>query len=73
MDIGLGVVLGLVHLVSNGVLGGGCAGAQASITVLGDLLVGLLGGGGSGTLDGLGDVVGSVLKERILAGVLIDR
>lgn len=45
------------NLVRNGVLGGGESGAQAGVGVaLGDLLVSLLGGSGSGTLNGLGNV-----------------
>lgn len=36
VDISLGVVLGLVELVSNGILGGSSAGGEGSIRVLGD-------------------------------------
>lgn len=61
MDISLGVVSRLVKLVLDGIDTGVGAGGKVGITVLGDLLVGLLGGGGSSTLNGLGDVVGSVL------------
>ena len=61
MDISLGVVGGLVELVSNGVLCGGGTAANAGVVVLGDGLVGLLGCLGAGTLDGLGNVVGGVL------------
>ncbi len=61
VDISLGVVGRLVELVSNGILGSGGTAAQGSIGILGDLLVGLLGGGGTGTLYALRDVVGSVL------------
>ena len=62
MDISLGVVTGLVELVSNGILCGSGAGAEAGIVVLGNLLVSLLGSLGTGALDGLGNVVGGVLK-----------
>jgi hypothetical protein len=61
VDISLGVVGGLVELVSNGVLGGGGTAADAGVVVLGNGLVGLLGCLGAGTLDGLGNVVGGVL------------
>ena len=61
MDISLGLVGGLVELVSDGILCGSGAGAQAGIVVLGDLLVGLLGSLRTGALDGLGNVVGGVL------------
>jgi hypothetical protein len=61
VDLGLAVVGLLVELVADGVLGGSGAGAQACVGVLGDLLVGLVGCLGAGTLDGLGDVVDSVL------------
>lgn len=62
MDISLSVVAGLVELVSSGILCGSGAGAEAGIVVLGNLLVGLLGSLGTGALDGLGNVVGGVLK-----------
>jgi hypothetical protein len=61
VDISLGVVAGLVDLVSNGILCGSGAGAEAGVAVLGNLLVGLLGSLGTGALDGLGNVVGGVL------------
>jgi len=61
VDISLGVVGGLVGLVSNGILGSSGTGAQARIAVLSDALVGLLGSFGTGALDGLSDVVGGVL------------
>jgi hypothetical protein len=64
VDISLGVVLGLVELVSNGVLGSRGARTEGRIVVLGDVLVGFLGGGGTGALDGLGDVVCGVLGGR---------
>lgn len=63
MDISLGVVAGLVELVSNGILCGSGAGAEAGIVVLGNLLVGLLGSLGTGALDRLGNVVGGVLED----------
>jgi hypothetical protein len=61
VDISLGVVGGLVELVSNSVLCGGGTATNAGVVVLGDGLVGLLGCLGAGTLDGLGNVVGGVL------------
>lgn len=61
MDIGLGVVDLLVLLVTDGVDGGAGTGAPVGVGVLGDLLVGLLGSGGTGALNGLGDVVGGLL------------
>jgi hypothetical protein len=62
VDISLGVVAGLVDLVSNSILCGSGAGAEAGVAVLGNLLVGLLGSLGTGALDGLGNVVGGVLE-----------
>lgn len=76
--LGLAVVLGLLHLVANGVLGGGetkelaseetvegrqegLPSAGGGVRVLGNVLVGLLGGTTSGLLDGLGDVLGTLL------------
>jgi hypothetical protein len=53
----LGVVRGLVELVTNGVTSGLETGADGGVRVLGDLLVSLLGGGSSSSLNGLGDVV----------------
>jgi len=56
-------VLLLVDLVAGGVKsarGTVGEGVVAGDVALGLLLVGLLGGGGGGTLDGLGNVVGSV-------------
>lgn len=64
MDIGLGVVLGLIELVTDGVLGSGGTGAEAGIVVLSDVLVGLLGSGSTSSLDSLSDVVGGVLVKR---------
>lgn len=67
-------VLGRVtYLVSEGVTGRRETGADGGVGVLGDLLVGLLGSGGGGTLDGLGDVVSGVLdcverKHRRIEG-----
>jgi len=51
----------LVLLVDDGILGSGSTGSQLGIIVLGDLLVGLLGGLGTGALDGLGNVLCGVL------------
>ena len=61
VEIGRLVVLLLVELVTDGILGGGGTSANASVGVLGDLLVGLLAAGGSSALDGVSDVVGGVL------------
>ena len=61
MGISLDVVSLLVLLVNESILGGTSASAELRIVVLGNLLVGLLGGLGSGALDGLLDVVGGVL------------
>ena len=58
------LVLGLLELVRDGTGSTGDAvgeGVLAGNVALGLLLVGLLGGGGGSTLDGLGDVVGGVL------------
>jgi hypothetical protein len=66
VDIGLGIMRLLVLLVDNSVLGGSGARAKAGVVVLGDVLVGLLGGGGTGALDGLGNVVGGVLEGVLL-------
>lgn len=62
MDIGLGVVGGLILLVNDSVLGSGGTAGEGCVGVLGDRLVGLLGCLSSGTLDGLRDVVGGVLE-----------
>lgn len=62
VDISLGVVGLLVLLVTESVDGSVGTGAQLGVGVLGDVLVGLLGSGGTGALDGLGDVVGGVLE-----------
>ncbi len=64
MDISLRVVTGLVELVSDGILCGSGAGAEAGVVVLCNLLVGLLGSFGTGALDGLGNVVCGVLERR---------
>lgn len=60
--VSLDIVGLLVLLVTDGVDGSVGTGAQLRIGVLGDILVGLLVGGGTGALDGLGDVVGGVLE-----------
>ncbi len=62
VDISLGLVRGLVELVSNGILGSGGTAADGCVVVLGDLLVGLLGSFRSGALDRLLDVVCGVLR-----------
>lgn len=60
VDIGRSVVLLLVNLVADGILGGRRTSGNVGVVVLGDRLVGLLGGGAGGTLDGVRDVVGGV-------------
>lgn len=62
VDIGLGVVGDFVLLVTDSINGSVGTSAQLGIGVLGDLLVDLLGGSGTGALDGLGDVVDGVLE-----------
>jgi hypothetical protein len=62
------LVLLLVELVAGGVKGARGTvgeGVLAGDVALGLLLVGLLGGSGGGTLDGLGDVVGGVLDSTV--------
>jgi hypothetical protein len=61
VDIGLSIMDLLVLLVEESVLGSGGTGGEVGVVVLGDFLVDLLGGGGSGALNGLGDVVDGVL------------
>lgn len=68
--VGLGgaLVLLLVNLVASGVKAARDAVRDrvlAGDVALGLLLVGLLGGGGGGTLDGLRDVVGGVLDGAV--------
>lgn len=46
-------------------------GANADIAVLGNLLVGLLGGTRGGALDGLGDVVDGLLSGLHCVGLLV--
>jgi hypothetical protein len=68
---GRGVVLLLVELVAGGVKSTGGTvgeGVLAGDVALGLLLVGLLGRGGGGALDGLGNVVGGVLGEGVSGG-----
>lgn len=62
VNVSLGVMRFLVFLVDDGILGGGCSTGQASIRVLSDILVGLLGSLGSSALNRLLDVVCGVLK-----------
>ena len=66
---GGGVVLLLVELVAGGVKGTRGTvgeGVLAGDVALGLLLVGLLLGAGDGALDGLGNVVGGVLKDVVI-------
>lgn len=66
-------VLGLAQLVANGILAGGGTGTNISVGVLGDVLVGLL-GGSVGELAGLvTDVVGSVPVDMISFDDIKDR
>lgn len=60
VNIGLSVVLLLVELVTDSIGGSLSSGAEGCITVLGDVLVGLLRCGRTGALDGLANVVGGV-------------
>jgi hypothetical protein len=60
VDICLSVVGLLINLVTDHVAGGLGTGAEGSMAVFGDVLVGLLRGRRAGTLDGFGDVVGGV-------------
>lgn len=62
VDIGLGVVGHLILLIDEGVLGSGGASRELGFVALRDVLVGLLGGLGTSTLDGLSDVVGGLLE-----------
>ena len=57
----------LVHLVTDRIFGSRGTGAEGSIRVLGNRLVGLRGSLGGGALDGLRDVVGSVPDGQWLA------
>lgn len=57
-------MLGLVHLVADGVLGCGSSAGDRSVVVLGNLLVGFLGCGGTGTLDSLRDVVAEEKRKE---------
>jgi hypothetical protein len=65
VDVGLAVVGLLVKLVRDGITGGLGTGREAGVAVLGHVLVGLLGRGGTGALDGLADVVGGVPLEGV--------
>lgn len=53
VDISLSVVCLLVELVGDSITAGLETGGEVGVAVLGNFLVGLLGGGGGGTLDGL--------------------
>ena len=68
VDISLAVVGLLVDLVADGVAGGLGACSEAGVAVLGDGLVGLLGSGGAGALDGLADVVCGVPEMVVRMG-----
>jgi len=60
VQVGLAVVRLLINLVADGVLASLKTGAERSVRVLGDLLVGFFAGCGAGALDALTDVVCSV-------------
>jgi hypothetical protein len=61
VHISLSIVGLFVFLVDDGIFRSACSGTQASIRVLGDILVCLLGGFGSSALDGLLGVVRGIL------------
>lgn len=63
VGLGLSVVHLLILLVDNGVLGCLCAGTEAGVGIFGDVLVGVLGALVGTALDGLRDVVCSVLNQ----------
>lgn len=50
----------LIDLVADHIASGLNASAQLGVVVFSNVLVGFLGGGRTGTLDGFGDVVGGV-------------
>lgn len=58
----------LILLVEESVLGSSGARSQVGVIVLGDVLVHLLRGCRAGALDGLGDVVDSVLATAVRDG-----
>lgn len=60
VNISLSVVGLLVDFVADGITGSLCSCAEGGIAVLGDVLVGFLGGSGTSTLDRFGHVVGGV-------------
>jgi hypothetical protein len=62
-------VAGLVLLVNKSILGGGGTAAQGGVVILGNLLVGLFAGLGTGALDRLRDVVSGVPVEDMLVTV----
>lgn len=64
----------LVLLVAESIDGSVGTSAQLGIGVLGDLLVGLLGGSGTSALDGLRDVVDGVLGivRRLIRGCSVE-
>ena len=57
------IVLVFVNLVTDGILGSFSTGTERSVGVLGNFLVGFLGGGGGGFLDGVRDVV-AIKRKR---------
>lgn len=67
VNISLSVVFLLVELVTDSILGCGGSGAEGSVAILSDLLVGLLRCGGTGALERLSDVVGGVPDESYVS------
>ena len=70
VDVGLAVVGLLVDLVADSITGSLGAGSERRIAILGYALVGLLGSGGAGALDGLADVVCGVPGVKLLGLML---
>lgn len=68
MKISLDIVRLLVLLVDYSVLGSAGTGAQLSIIILGNLLVGFLRCLGTSSLNSLGNVVGGVLCMSVSPG-----
>lgn len=71
VNISLAVVLLFVELVTDGITGSLESGACVCVAILCDLLVGFLGGGGTGTLDGFANVVGGVPGEDVRGCVVM--
>lgn len=65
VNVRLHIVKILVLLIGDGVDGSASPGRQLRVRVLGHILIGLLGGSGTGALDSLRDVVGGVLYASV--------